>query len=238
MQYHYLKSKENYEQYAAGRVLYSIPWSAPFPVRLIDEIFQRACAILNKKDSLKLLDPCIWSWYMMTVLWFLHYQSIISIDWSDINENILEIAKKNLGLLTKKGMEQRIKELNDLASKFGKDSHKWALIDVETLKRKIADWSHIIKTDCKVWSIEKAEELFSKNKYDMIILDSPYGNLTSWAWDITIENVYTSLWDLLVSGGVLVIITDKTIKFDVIDWYKKKTITHGKRRITFIQKEF
>lgn len=239
MQYKYLKEKENYESYAAWRVLYSAFWAAPFPVRLIDEIFQRTCDLLGKKDNLRMLDPCIGSWYMMTVLGFLHYRQITSIDWSDTNESMIEFAKKNLHLLTKDGIEKRISELKNTANKSEKQSHIEAMRDGEILKQRIVDWwDHTIKTECKIWSIDKIESLFQGNAYDIIIFDSPYGNLTSWEWDISIDKMYISLSNLLTTWGVLVIVSDKSIKFNVLEWYQKKILNHGKRRITFIKKNF
>jgi len=65
----------------------------------------------------------------MTVLWLIDWSNISSIVVSDINEEFLHFARKNLSLLSKKWILDRIKELQEYVSLYQKESHKWALED-------------------------------------------------------------------------------------------------------------
>lgn len=47
MKYKFAVDKEDYTDFASGRVLYSAPGTTGFPVRLTSEILQRAFAILG-----------------------------------------------------------------------------------------------------------------------------------------------------------------------------------------------
>ena len=234
MEYKFVTRHENYEKYASWRVLYSAPWSAPFPVRLIDEIFQRACELAWKTTNLKLYDPCLWSGYMMTIIWFLHGSKIQSITWSDSDEKVLKIAEKNLDLLTVAWLQKRIAELESYEKLYGKQSHTDAIKDAQALLSWIHATNHHINTSCKIQSIESVE---INNQCDIIIADLPYGNLTSWNWEIDIQNAIERLWNNLSQGGIMVLMSDKKQRFqDFSRQASKKAFNHGKRRIMFVKK--
>ena len=51
MKYRFAVEKEDYTDFASGRVLYSAPGTTGFPVRLASEIIQRAFAILSEQGQ-------------------------------------------------------------------------------------------------------------------------------------------------------------------------------------------
>ncbi|SFC02811.1 cyclophilin-like fold protein [Butyrivibrio sp. YAB3001] len=88
----------NYEDFASGRVIHGAKGIPNFPVRLIAEIFGRAMAVSPKKDHLVVYDPCCGGAYSLAIIGFFYGRSIEKIYGSDISEDMIECARKNLEL--------------------------------------------------------------------------------------------------------------------------------------------
>lgn len=99
MEYKYCENG-NYEDFASGRVIYHANGVPNFPVRLVNEIYRRCLQYSNKKTGICLYDCCCRGGYSLTVLGLLNQQSISKVIASDIDIKMLEIANKNLSLLT------------------------------------------------------------------------------------------------------------------------------------------
>ncbi|NLX62814.1 MAG: hypothetical protein GXZ06_10025 [Tissierellia bacterium] len=136
MEYKYGK-KGNYEDFSSGRVLYHIGGMTNFPVRLAQEIYGRCLQYLPKREDICLYDCCCGGGYLLTVLGFLNQDTIGSILGSDINEDLINVARKNLSLLSKEGMNNRIIELEEMIEKYKKESHIEAKDSAIRLKKMI-----------------------------------------------------------------------------------------------------
>src|ERR1700722_10543985 len=104
--YQHTVTRENYEDYSSGRVVYGAMGATNFPVRLSSEVFQRCVHYLKsqgKPGPYKIYDPFCGVAYSLTVIGFLHGAEIESIAASDSNSRLLEFARKNLSLLTTTG---------------------------------------------------------------------------------------------------------------------------------------
>ena len=99
-----------------------------FPVRLAQEIYGRCLQYSPKKKDICLYDCCCGGGYLLTVLGFLNQDSLVKIIGSDINPELLEIAKKNLSLLSKEGINERIIEIEQMIANYQKQSHMEAKI--------------------------------------------------------------------------------------------------------------
>src|SRR5438105_11677365 len=108
MPYRFASERQNYSDFAAGKVFESLPHSAFFPVRLASEIFQR-CMDLRTREGLRerivLYDPCVGGGYLLSVIAYLHWQQIERLIGSDINPEALELARRNTSLLTLQGLD-------------------------------------------------------------------------------------------------------------------------------------
>ncbi len=135
MQYRYVTEKENYEDFAAGRVLLSQGGTTSFPVRLASEIFQRCAGYFPTGQRLRVYDPCCGGGYLLTVLGLLHGACIQSLHGSDIDVDIVRLAVDNLRLLTTEGLDERQDTLRYLADTYNKPSHQDALASVERLRQ-------------------------------------------------------------------------------------------------------
>src|SRR5512146_2476527 len=103
MQYKYAKEQQDYSDFSSGRVFYSLPGHPAFPVRLGSEIFQRCIAyrkaIHGNSAPCTLYDPCCGAAYHLSVLAYLHGESIREVIVSDIDKKAVELARRNLRLL-------------------------------------------------------------------------------------------------------------------------------------------
>lgn len=225
MQYKYCNN-ENFEDYASGRVLYSAEGVANFPVRLVNEIFGYAKEYSVKKAGLCIYDPCCGGGYSLTVLGFMNSESIDKICGSDIDEKVLEVAGKNLTLLSKEGLEKRCAEIQSLYDMYGKASHADALESGLKLK-------NMMKKDIatELYIADCTEELPPISP-DIIITDVPYGNLVDWNTESNhpLLDMLQQLADISHKDTVLAISMDKKQKAEHPAWERRKKQIIGKRK--------
>ncbi len=232
--------KENYEDYSSGRVLYGAPMATNFPVSLTLEIYKRCSDYLIKNGNsgpYVVYDPFCGVAYSLTILGFYYGKNIKQLIASDVDKTTLEFAHKNLSLLTKKGIGNRIKELNKFINEYDKDSHRDALISAEKLKEisnklsiEIKEFQHNILSDT---SLPK-----SANRIDMVIADLPYGKLTNWEGiDGEInpaQEFLNKIKDRLKKNAVVAIVFNKQQKVLHDGFNKVKGFKVGKRKIIIL----
>lgn len=136
MPYKYAHERENYEMYASGSVLVSAPGHPAFPIRLANEIFRRCMAFREARGATgrcTLYDPCCGGAYHLTTMAFFNWAEIDHIIASDIDDDAVTVARRNLALLQPDGMARRIAEIEAMRAEFGKESHALALENAHTL---------------------------------------------------------------------------------------------------------
>ncbi len=236
--YKFVVEKDIYEDYSGGRVLYAAPGATAFPVRLATELFQRTVARLKLQGNhppYTVYDPFCGSGYLLTVLGFMHGEEIKTIFASDINQAMVALATKNLSLLSKKGLEARITELEYMKATYGKNSHEEALESAQRLEMKIAKTSRPVRTQCFVSNILKDVDPNLDNiKVDIVIADLPYGQLTHWQGHSDEENLtqifLKNILSLLSPSSVVCICTDKEQTISHEDYKRLESLKLGKRR--------
>jgi 23S rRNA (guanine2535-N1)-methyltransferase len=239
-QYQFTTNK-NFEDYSSGRVLYGVTGSTNFPVRLASEIFQRAKYYIREQGTngpYTIYDPFCGAAYSLTVLGLLHGTDIKSIYTSDVDENILEVAKKNLSLLTQKGLDNRAKELGSLFDTYHKDSHKEALDSVTKLSKLILNQEIAVHT--YLYNVlEETKPPFDLSIVDLIIADVPYGKLAQWQGakgDINPTQQFLDTIKRYASPKTLVVISmDKKQKATYEGYSKIKPFQIGTRKILFLK---
>jgi hypothetical protein len=109
MPYQFATESRDYSDLAAGRILQNFPGHPAFPIRLASEIFQRCLPILAKENiPVSVYDPCCGGAYLLTTLAYEHWSQIHTIIGSDIDTDALNLAERNLSLLTLDGLDQRL----------------------------------------------------------------------------------------------------------------------------------
>jgi hypothetical protein len=248
MEYKYAKEQQDYSNLSNGRVFYSLPGHPAFPVRLASEIFQRCIAhretIYNDSTPCVLYDPCCGAAYHLSVLAYLHGESIQEIIASDVDENAVELAKRNLGLLDMAGMDKRIVEIKTMLEQFGKDSHKDALKSTNVLKKKLSLLSkkHLLKTRVFQANTLAKDEILGTIKpesVDIIFTDVPYGQHSNWLDSDEISNPLWSTLDALLGvlsqSSIVAIVSDKGQKALHESYQRIERFQVGKRRILILK---
>jgi hypothetical protein len=250
MQYKYVKEQLDYSDFASGRVFYSLPGHPAFPIRLASEIFQRCLAsretIYENSTPCTLYDPCCGAAYHLSVLRYLHGGYIREVIGSDIDENAIASAKRNLGLLSIVGLDQRIREISKMHEQYGKDSHKDALESAYTLREKLFSLTEEHPLTIKVFQANATdcEEILKNIKpksVDIVFTDVPHGKSSHWGGFSLNESpsplwsMLDSLFDILSPSSIIAIASDKQQKV-IHDRYQR--IEHfqiGKRRVVFLK---
>jgi 23S rRNA (guanine2535-N1)-methyltransferase len=242
MPYQFTTEDQDHTDFSSGRVIYNLPGAPAFPVRLAEEIFQRAQAILSTRRRLAIYDPTCGAAYHLAVLGFTHGGAIESITASDIDENALAVAQKNLGLLSPEGLEHRRIELESLLDQYGKSSHAGALASLERLKERLANVGHTIPVRTFQANALEAQPVLAGlqgQPVDLVISDIPYGHLSAWQ-PAGIDSPVWSMLDALTTAvpqhALVAIAADKHQKPAHPAYRRASQFQIGKRRVTFLQR--
>jgi 23S rRNA G2445 N2-methylase RlmL len=188
MPYRFAHERPDYSDFAAGPVLYSLPGRPAFPVRLASEIFQRCQARLERAGSAgpyMVYDPCCGSGYLLTTLAYLHWPAIRRLAASDVDDEAVSLAARNLSLLTLTGVDARIARLAELSRQYGKPSHAQALAGAERLRARLLAYRQLPSIASQVFPADalEAAELrahLAPGTVDIVIADLPYGQRSVW----------------------------------------------------------
>lgn len=236
MNYLYEVTQKNYEDYASGKVLYHAPGATSFPVRLASEIIQRCFQLLSNKNvqpPYTLFDPCCGGAYMLTVIGLLHGQNIKNIVAADIDDSMLDLARKNLSLLTTTGMKEREEQLRQWARQYEKPSHAEALQSCVRLSEQVQKLS-IEDIHCFQNDITLSSGLRGKNDIHIVMTDLPYGDLVSWQGEgaTPLHALFRNLHKGLDPAcSVVAVIADKSQKLQHDQFNRLQYFKIGKRHV-------
>jgi 23S rRNA G2445 N2-methylase RlmL len=241
MAYRFATKKEDYSDFASGRVFHSSPGQPAFPVRLVSEIFQRSLALLGKTEPVSLYDPCCGSAYHLAVLGVLHRNQLGSIIASDIDPDAVKLATRNLALLTPSGLAERRQAIAADWQKFGKASHQAAIGSVDRIAEKVAN-APLLPTRCYVADATKSGAISAAmfQSVDLVISDLPYGQLSAWQGaarhNEPIWHLLDQLQQVLHGPGVVALATPKGTTVAHENYERCVRFRHGKRMITFLKR--
>ncbi|WP_438432570.1 methyltransferase domain-containing protein [Gorillibacterium sp. sgz500922] len=241
MEYRYATVKRNEEDFASGRVLFSAHGTTAFPVRLASELVQRGLAELRRKGRTgpcRLYDPFCGGGYLTALLGFLQPGAFSRIDGADLNEEVLPVARRNLALLTREGMEERIRQIGELAELYGKPSHRDALQSAERLKALRASAPE------PEWAVHHhdstgAEPPAGVREVDLVLTDLPYGGLVDWqgAAESPVQAFLGQLTQCLHPDGVVIVVADKGQKLAHPAYRRLQGGKIGKRQFVILERE-
>jgi 23S rRNA G2445 N2-methylase RlmL len=187
MPYRFATERQDYSDYARGRVLYGQHGHPAYPVRLASEIWQRCVALLRAKGRsgpYQLYDPCCGSAYLLTVIAMLHRSEVAAVTGSDVDPQVLETARRNLSLLSRSGMEARMDEIRALHRAHGKASHAAALESALRLREQL-DVGRGPEIETRVFEADVMDARavgrgLAGREVDVLIADLPYGQDSQW----------------------------------------------------------
>jgi 23S rRNA (guanine2535-N1)-methyltransferase len=251
MEYKYTQAHESYEMYAAGGVFYSAPGLTAFPVRLAVEVFRRCQAIRaarGERGPAVVYDPCCGGAYHLATMAFFNWDQIAGIYCSDIDEDALGVAARNLSLLTPDGMDRRMAELTSLYQQHGKASHEAALKHAEQLRQHLAEAvrhhplaTHLFRADATDAAALAAA--LPGVKVDIVLTDIPYGRLAEWGAGSQallhgadpVHQLIESLLPVLSDNAVLAVAAAKKVKFAHDSYSRLARLQVGTRQIVILR---
>ncbi len=245
MSYELATENINYEDYSSGRVLYNQQGATSFPVRLTCEIFLRCAAILEREGNhgpYQVFDPLCGGAYSLTILGLFYSQKINKIVASDIDEAIIELANKNLSLLTEDGLAKRMQQINNLYQEYGKESHKDALQSGEKFQELLRQMPHKIETNCFVSDAMNLKHSFISDKIDIVMTDLPYGEVVDWvnvdSESEAIRLLLENLHPILAKSSVVAVTSRKKAEIQNKNYKRVDKFNVGKRQIVLLQPIF
>jgi 23S rRNA (guanine2535-N1)-methyltransferase len=246
MPYRFMTEDQDYSDYSSGRVIYNQPGAPAFPIRLASEILLRALHLLGPSGRLTLYDPTCGSAYHLTALGFLFGDYIGAILASDVDPRAVELARKNLGLLTSAGLAQREAEISRLYQQFGKESHAQALHSAAVLRQRKEENLPIHTRAFSADALDPSalfKELTGEN-IDLVISDIPYGQLSAWQSPagLTVSPETPPLWQMLQAlttvlrpQALVAVAADKSQKVAHEAYQRVERFQVGKRQVTFLK---
>jgi len=250
MQYQFAKAHLDYSDLASGRVFYSRPGHPAFPIRLGSEILQRCMAIRTAEHlptSCVLFDPCCGGAYHLSVLTYLHRECIREVIGSDVDEEAVALAQRNLELLSVSGLDQRIHEITGMLGRFGKTSHEEALKSAAVLRQTMASWEKYLPLKISTFLANATDGRVLYNnlkgaKVDIVLTDVPYGQCSQWIRSDSSVSPSDSLWSLLTAllgilspTGIVAIVSDKSQKIKHQNYERLEQFQVGKRRVGILR---
>lgn len=243
MNYRFAIENLNYEDYSSGRVFYNQKGTTSFPVRLASEIYQLCKSALINQGVDKpyvLYDPCCGGAYLLASIGFLHGEEIVKIIASDVDETIIPLAKRNLNLISKEGIDDRIREIQEMISDFGKESHSDALKSALNLRAALEKMDKSIETKCFVSDVTQNRNLIDDvHNINIIITDLPYGDIVNWNSmqdeKEALKNLLDNVLQIISEKSVIAIISKSKTKIRHKDYKQVERFVIGKRQITILQ---
>jgi hypothetical protein len=243
MKYRFATQRQNYEDYAGGRVLYGRPGDTAFPVRLASEIFQRCAERLDRKGvppPYSLYDPCCGAAYLLTVLGLLHGDRLARILASDVDAEAVERTRRNLALLTPAGLERRLTEIRAMIEQFGKESHAGALESGQRLHALLTYAPREIETACFRFDLAGTEKLPGEaRRIDLVLSDLPYGRSAAWQGFAdpaqAVPTLLSRIRPALSPASVVALITRKDRGVAHPAYQCTERLTVGHRRVSILE---
>lgn len=241
MEYIYEKSRETYEDFASGRVLLNASGTTAFPVKLASEIFLRGKSYLRSRSDKKkysLFDPCCGGAHLLTTIGLLNGQNLNRIVGSDIDDRVIEIAKRNLSMVNQDGIQNRLERIKRMYNKYGKESHLEAIGSAERLKQMILVRRSTIETAC--FPADATDSLifpWIQNTFDIVMADLPYGEVVKWrSAELEPANrLLENLLNVISPNAVVIIVSNKNQNINSSYYNRLERLKVGKRQVVFLE---
>lgn len=245
MPYLFATQVHDYTDFASGRVIYNLPGTPAFPVRLASEIFQRARALVPGAARLAVYDPTCGGAYHLIALGLLHAAEISAILASDVDERALDTARRNLGLLTPTGLDQREAEIRAMLAQYAKESHREALGSIDVFRR-YQQQAAPVQTRVFPANVLDAAEVragLAGQRVDLVLADVPYGQLSQWrapaggpadAVQPPLWRMLDALLPVLPAHAVVAVAADKAQKVVHEGYRRADYFQVGKRRVVLL----
>ncbi len=244
MEYKFATERSNYADLASGNVFYSLPGHPAFPVRLASEVYQRCQAWRGMENSpCTIYDPCCGAAYHICVVAYLHWDSVCQVICSDIDEKAIQVAERNLSLLTPEGMERRSREISTMVRLYNKSSHMDAQESITRMKEQVNRLTAIRPIQARFFqanaiSTAELKKGLQGTAIDIVFTDIPYGQHSQWQQTPALNPVQAmleALLDCLTPKSIVAIASDKLQKISHEKYQRLGAVQIGKRQVVFLR---
>ena len=244
MEYKFALERRNYADLASGHVFYSLPGHPAFPIRLASEIYKRCLEYRGQSSSpCTIYDPCCGAAYHLSIIAYLHWDTVCRVVCSDINEKAVQLAERNLSLLSPGGMERRGREISAMLRLYAKESHKDALESINRMQAQVNQLTAVRPIQTRVFRADATDAAslragLQDTFIDMVITDIPYGQHSQWEGTRAADPVQAMLEALstfLSPKSILVIASDKHQKIVHEKYQRLEKFQIGKRQVLFLE---
>lgn len=244
MEYKYAMKRDSYANLASGHVFYSLPGHPAFPVRLASEIYQRCLALRGRESPpCTIYDPCCGAAYHLSTVTYLHWDSICRVICSDIDEKAVQLAERNLSLLTPGGMERRAREISAMVRLYNKESHKSALESITRMQEQVTLLTAVRPIQTRVFRANATEaaslrEGLQKAAIDVVFTDIPYGQHSQWEGTPAPNPIWAMLdaiLEFISPSSILAITSDKLQKIAHEKYKGLEKFQLGKRQVVILK---
>jgi tRNA G10 N-methylase Trm11 len=248
MPYKFAIERPDYSNLASGKVFYSLPGYPGFPIRLASEIFQRCLVDFSSDDPSArpvIYDPCCGAAYHLTTVAYLHGAKIGAIIASDVDPKAVQLAERNLALLSVEGLDRRIGDLAEMREKFGKVSHEAALESARFLRGGIFERDRMHPIPTRVFQADAADgrtllDHLRDTKADIVFTDVPYGRHSGWRGGLRdsphpVAAMLDALWHCLAPSSLVAVASDKGQKIFHEKYRRIERFRIGKRQVVILK---
>jgi tRNA G10 N-methylase Trm11 len=156
--------------------------------------------------QVRLWDPCCGSGYLASVLGLLHRDRLTHVRATDVDEDAVGIAARNLELLTAEGLAERERELRRSALDFGRVAFVERAESARDLAAGLAAMGGDLPHESAVADVFALTEPVDA---DLVITDVPYGEMTHWEGGVPegdpIRGLLAAMGRVLPSHAVVVV---------------------------------
>lgn len=242
--------REDYTHYASGNVFLSMPGQPGFPVRLASEVFQTCVQLrarAGREDRAILYDPCCGAGYLLVTTAFRHWSQIRSVIGSDLREESLALARRNLSLLDPSGLLARLHEIEEAQAGEWREARETAIRGVRFLLERQAVLSARYSMESRIsradaGSPQEVEAAVGGLRVDIAMADVPYGELSEWQGALgtlasreeAISRLLESLLGVLSPGAVVAVVSPKKETVAHPRYERRKRLKIGKRMVSYL----
>lgn len=250
MTYRFAVDRTDYSDFSSGHVLHSAPGRTGFPARLATEVFQRAAARLTAAGVAApwvVYDPCCGAGQLLTTVGLLHSAAIRTLIGSDIDDEAVALAHRNLALVSAAGLERRIAALETLRAEHGRASHAAAIASARRLLHLINGTTTTPDLIIDVFPADITRPgalagCISGGSVDLVITDVPYGNWSAWSPVPTdgngnmtpLDRMLDTLRPVLAPRAVVAIVSGKDQRASHPQFRRIERWQLGRRRIELV----
>ena len=244
MEYKFATERTNYTDLASGYVFYSLPGHPAFPVRLASEIYQRCLALRGTGSSpCTIYDPCCGAAYHLSVVAYLHWDSVTRVICSDIDEKAVQLAGRNLGLLTPAGMERRSREISAMVHLYDKKSHRDALESITRMQKQVSRLTAVRPIQTRIFRANATDatslrEGLQATTIDLVFTDIPYGQHSQWEGTKAPNPTWAmleALLEFLSPKSIVAVASDKLHKITHEKYKRLEKCQLGKRQVVILR---